>query len=139
ILHDEGEQFMLSAAFDTDLAGYGAPPANLYLGLDNRASLAEADTLLTVSGEPATGGYARKAVSTTTGFTLTQPGAYYQAATATLSFTASGANWGTLNHRFLTTAASGTAGKLIASLSFGTPRTVNDGDTLNSSLVIGLS
>lgn len=141
ILHDEGEQAILSAYFDTDLAGFGAPPANLYLGLDNRTALAEADTLamggfneLTVAN-----GYARIAVSTTSGFTLSQPGTYYKASTATLTFTASGGNWTAAKHRFLTTVASGTSGKLVASLALSSTRTVLDGDQLDTTMVVGLS
>jgi hypothetical protein len=37
ILHDEGEKYILSAAFATNYSGYGAAPANLYLGLDARS------------------------------------------------------------------------------------------------------
>lgn len=39
LLHDEGEQAILSAFFVTNYSGYGAPPANLYLGLDARVAL----------------------------------------------------------------------------------------------------
>lgn len=138
ILHDEGEQALLSAYFDTDLAGYGPPPANLYLRLDNRASLAEADTLASISGEPATGGYGPKAISTTSGFTLTQPAEHYQAATATLTFTATGGNFGEVRNRFLATSADGT-GKLICSLELQLPRTINQDDSLGTSLTIGFS
>lgn len=141
ILHDEGEQYILSAAFDTDLAGFGAPPGSLYLGLDARSGLAEDDTLgMTGFNEPSTGGYARQALSTTTGFTLSQPGAYYQATSATASFgPATTGGMGTVNNRFLTTTASGTAGKLIASVPLTTSRTINVGDTLNTNIILGLS
>lgn len=138
ILHDEGEQYILARAFDTDLTGYSSTPTNLWLGLDARATLAEADTLASITGEPTLGGYARKSVSTTAGFTITQPGAYYQAATGTLAFTASGGNYGTVKNRFLAT-TSDASGKLICSLALSADRTVNDGDTLNVSLTIGLS
>lgn len=141
ILHDEGEQYMLSAAFDTDLAGFGAPPANLYLGLDARSGLAEGDTLgMGGFNEPSTGGYARQALSTTTGFTLSQPGAYYQATSAAASFgPATSGGMGTVTNRFLTTTSSGTAGKLIASVPLTTSRTINVGDTLNTNIILGLS
>lgn len=140
ILHDEGEQYILSAAFDTDLAGYGAPPANLYLGLDARATPAEGDTLASLSGEPTGGGYSRQAIPTTTGFTLTQPGAYYQATSTTESFgPATTGGMGTVTQRFLTTAASGTTGLLIATVALSASRTINEGDTLNTNLILGLS
>lgn len=139
ILHDEGEQAILSAFFDTDLATYGPPPASLYIGLDSRTTLAEDDTLASLTGEPTTGGYARKAVSTTTGFTLAQPADFYRATSQTVSFTAAGGNIGTVRNRFLTTVASGTGGKLICSLALSTPRTINEGDTLNTNFIIGLA
>lgn len=158
ILHDEGEQYILACAFDTDLgAGFtpstfptaNSQPANyLYMGLDNRTTLAENDTLATVTvvpgsgGEPNTGNYTRQPISIVTGFTITQPGAYYQAAQAApSSFTASGASMGTARNRFLCNAISGTPtnGRLIASLPLSQVRTINDGDTLNTNLIIGLS
>jgi len=145
ILHDEGEQAILSAYFATGMSGYGAPPANLYLGLDARASLAEADTLTSLSGEPAVGGYARKALSTAgTGvsgqdFYINQPGAYYRADSKTVTWTASGANYPAVTKIFLCTVLSGTAGKIISSLALSTSRTVLDGDSLQASMLIGLS
>ena len=46
ILHDEGEQYILSAAFATGYSGFGVAPDNLYLGLDTSTrTLAETDTL----------------------------------------------------------------------------------------------
>ena len=145
ILHDEGEQAILSAYFATAMTGYGAPPANLYLGLDARASLAEADTLASLSGEPAVGGYARKALSTAgTGvagqdFYINQPAAYYRADSKTVTWTASGADYPAVTKIFLCTVLSGTAGKLISSLALSGSRTVLDGDSLQASMQIGLS
>lgn len=139
ILHDEGEQAILSAYFDTDLATFGAPPVNLHIGLDNRTTLAEADTLASLVTEPTTGGYARKAVSTATGFTLAQPADFYRATSLTVSFTATGGNIGSVLNRFLCTAASGTAGKLLCSLALSTARTINLNDTLNTNFIIGLA
>ena len=146
ILHDEGEQALLSAYFATTMSGYGPPPANLYVGLDNRVSLTEADTLTTVSAtEPSTGGYARQALSTAgTGlagqpFVISQPGAYYQAQSASVGFTATGASMGEVRNRFIATTVSGTGGKLILSLPLQEIRTITDGSTVNTALAIGLS
>lgn len=139
ILHDEGEQAILSAYFDTDLAGFGPPPANLYVGLDNRTSLSESDTLSSLVNEPNTGGYSRKAVSTATGFTLAQPADFYRATSQTVSFTAMGGNIGEVRNRFLCTAASGTGGLLLVTLALSTLRTINEGDTLNTNFIIGLA
>lgn len=138
ILHDEGEIAILSAYFDTDLATYGAPPANLYLGLDNRTTPAEADTLASLSGEPSGNGYARVAVPTTTGFTIAASAPYNQATSSTVAFTASGGSIGPVKNRFLCTVVSGTSGKLIATVALSTTRTLNATDTLNTNMVLQL-
>jgi hypothetical protein len=145
ILHDEGEQALLSAYFATAMSGYGPPPANLYLGLDNRASLTESDTLTSLSGEPSGLGYARKALSTAgTGlsgqdFYINQPAAYYRADSKVVTFTASGGAWVSVSKLFLCTVLSGTAGKLISSLALSATRTLQDGDSLNASMYVGMS
>ena len=145
LLHDEGEQALLSAYFATAYSGYGAPPANLYLGLDNRVSLAEADTLLSLSGEPVGNGYARIALLTSgTGvggqdFVISQPAAYYQALSKTVTFTATGSAWSAVRNMFLCTVASGTTGKLICSLALTAIRTLQVGDSLNASILTGMS
>lgn len=145
ILHDEGEQALLSAYFATAMSGYGPPPANLYLGLDNRVSLAEDDTLASLDGEPSGLGYARKPLSTAgTGlsgqdFYINQPAAYYRADSKVVTFTASGGAWVSVSKLFLCTVLSGTAGKLISSLPLSTTRTLQDGDSLNTSMYIGMS
>lgn len=145
ILHDEGEQALLSAYFATAMSGFGAPPTNLYLGLDNRVSLAEEDTLLSLSGEPVALGYARKALSTAgTGlsgqdFYINQPAAYYRADSKVVTFTATGGAWVSVSKMFLCTVLSGTAGKLISSLALSATRTLQDGDSLNTSIYLGMS
>lgn len=145
ILHDEGEQAILSAYFATAMSGFGPPPANLYLGLDARVTLAEADTLLSLSGEPSGLGYARKALSTAgTGlsgqdFYINQPAAYYRADSKVVTFTASGGAWVSVSKLFLCTVLSGTAGKLISSLPLSATRTLQDGDSLNTSMYVGMS
>src|SRR5690606_20564758 len=96
-LHDEGELYLLVLAFRTNY-GQGFPaqaPANLYLGLDNRAEVGEGDTLgMSGFGEPSGNGYARIAISTAGDFTLSQPGQAYQADSGVRTFTASGGQIG---------------------------------------------
>jgi len=148
ILHDTGEIAILSAFFATTMTNYGAPPANLYLGLDTRASLAEADTLATLT-ELTKSGYERKAVSSGgTGaagqdFYINQPAAYYRADSKTVEWTA-GENWGTaVKNIFLCTDATATtdaASKhLISSLALTADRTLLSGDKLDGSIYVGMS
>ena len=146
MLHDEGEMAILSAYFATGLAGYGAPPANLYFGLDARTTLVEADNLAALVGEvTTTSGYARQAVATTeagtsgAAFYINQPAAYYRADSKTVTFTASGAAWPAVKNLFLCTVSAGSTGKLISSLALTADRTLQDGDSLNASMYLGLS
>lgn len=150
ILHDTGEIALLSAYFATSMSNYGAPVANLYLGLDNRASLAEADTLATISGkEPTTGGYARKALSTAgTGlsgqdFYINQPAEANRAESKVVTWTAVSADYAEVLNLFLcshiTAVADGASTHLICSLLLSQPRTLSEGDSLQASIYITLS
>jgi len=147
ILHDQGEIALLSAYFATAMTDYGAPPANLYLGLDARyggAGLAEADTLASLSGEPSGSGYARQPLSTGgTGlsgqdFYINQPAAYYRADGATVTFTTAG-GWSAVTDMFLCTVISGAVGTLISSLALDATRTLVGTDSLTASILTGLS
>ncbi|MBN1605869.1 MAG: hypothetical protein JW940_04515, partial [Polyangiaceae bacterium] len=72
IFHDDGEELVCKIVFDETVT----VPASYYIGLDNRASLAEADALsgMTSAEEDGTG-YARQAVaSNNTDFTVSQDG-----------------------------------------------------------------
>lgn len=135
LLHDEGEIYILANSFDTDHASAGVP-ASLYVGLDNRGTIAEADALTDLSGEPSTGSYARQAVSTTTGFTLAQASTYYAATAAAVSFAPSGANYTAVQNAFLCTVVSGTSGLLICSLALSQSRTLLDGEQLDVTFVL---
>ena len=146
MLHDEGEIAILSAYFATGMSGYGAAPANLYLGLDARTTLVEADNLAALVGEiTTTSGYGRSVLATseagTSGaaFYINQPAAYYRADSETVTFTASGAAWTVAKNLFLCDVETGTTGHLICSLALTADRTLQDGDSLNASMYIGLS
>jgi len=135
MLHDEGEEYILSCAFDE----VQSPPANFYIGLDNRSSLAEADTLASLVDEPSTNGYARQAVaSDNTDITISQVSGDYQAKTKTVTFSASGGSWGPVTKIFWCTSAD-SSGKLIASKALSQSRTLSDGESLECSFYIRLS
>ncbi|NIQ81577.1 MAG: hypothetical protein GTN93_26490 [Anaerolineae bacterium] len=136
ILHDEGEQFILQVVFSEEQS----PPTDYYIGLDNRASAAEADTLVDLVSEPSGNGYARQAVpSDNTGWTVSQDAGDYQAASTTETFTASGGTIGPVQQMFLCTVATGTAGKLIATAALTASRTLQDQDSLETDITIKLS
>ena len=148
ILHDTGEIAILSAYFATGMTNYGAPPANLYLGLDKHTPLAEADTLATLD-EIAKAGYERKALSTAgTGasgqdFYVNQPAAFYRADSKVVEWTA-GENWvDGLTNIFLCShvdaVIDASDAHLIASLALSATRTLLNGDKLQGSMYVGLS
>jgi hypothetical protein len=115
-------------------------PTAYYIGLDNRASPAEADALTSLSGEPSGNGYARQAVnSDNTDFTVSQEGGDYQAKTKTVTFTCTGAAWPTVSQMWLCTVATGTAGKLIATAALTAARTLQPDDSLQTDIAIKLS
>jgi len=135
MLHDEGEQFLCQVAFSEEQS----VPANYYVGLDNRGSLAEADNLAALSGEPSGNGYSRQAVaSDNTDFTVSQESGDYQALTKTVTFTASGGSIGPVTKMFLATSSDG-SGKLIASVALSQSRTLADGESLECSMYIRFS
>lgn len=149
VLHDTGEIAILSAFFATGMANYGSPPANHYLGLDARESVAEEDTLADLTGEP-TGlsGYSRKALSSAgTGasgqdFYINQPATYYRADSKVVEWTA-GEIWTAVTRIFLCTHATATEDgddtHLICTKDLTASRTLQSGDKLQASMYIGLS
>ncbi len=134
IYHDEGEEFSVKVLFTEE----SSVPANYYLGLDARSSLAEDDDLAALSGEPSGNGYSRQTVaSDNTDFTAQQDGGTsdWEAVTKEVTFAASGGDWSELKNIFLATSSDG-SGKLIASAVFDTPRTVKDGEELKCTMTI---
>ena len=134
IWHDEGEQDMCEVYFE-DAAGNAA----LYLGLDARASLAEADALTDLVSEPSGDGYGRQTITAATDWTVSQDSGDYQAASDTQTFTASGGAWGAVTKLFLCDVASGTAGLLLCSLALTASRTLQDGDSLQCDITVKIS
>jgi hypothetical protein len=148
ILHDTGEIAILSAYFATGYANYGAPVAALFLGLDHRSALGEADTLATMAAHELTlaaEGYARKTLSTVdTGFTISDSGAgYYKVTTETVEWTATGDWDAAVDNLFLcsdATALSDASDKhILCSKALSASRTLLNGDKLQASMYIGLS
>jgi hypothetical protein len=134
IWHNEGQTFLLSTAFDLD-SGVTIP-TNYYLGLDNRTTLAEGDTLTDLTGEPTSGGqpifngYNRQALSATTGFVVGDKAGTITATSAVGTFVATVSQWGPVTNLFLTTTNLNppTGHFLVASGALGSERTVVAGD-----------
>lgn len=149
ILHDAGETYIIARIFATGHATYTTTYSALYLGLDARSSLAETDTLLSLTGEPSGNGYARIACSTAgdgtakTGvdnkdFYINASAGAYGAESKTVTFTCETTAWSAVTHLFLCSASNGTTGALICSLDLSTSRTLQVGDSLQASMNIYL-
>lgn len=137
IVHNQGEQFILSGMFNTS-AGIVAP-TNYYLGLDARIVLSETDTLANLIAEPTTNGYARQPVSSFNGFSVALGmGTSFTAVSNSVVFSATGGSWGPVTNLFLTNILSGTSGYLISSAPFNNSRTVNSGQSISARISISL-
>lgn len=139
LFHDEGERWLLANSLDTNDAAAGVG-ASIYAGLRSN-SAAETDTLASGTTELASSGYARQAVSTTTGHTLTQVGGDWRATSGTITWTNnSGGAWTGAVAGFICTVSSGTSGLLIASFALTVTRTLQGfGDSMNFSYYVSVS
>lgn len=149
IWHNEGELYMLYP-FAKTYSGYGAPVDTLYIGLDARETLAETDTLASLTGEPSGSGYARVAKDATLDGTSGNSwwvaevdGAAYQAKTSTTTFTANGGDWAAVKNIFLCTHATATTSaqdqRLLSSVALSVDRTLYDGDSLVTEFTVKVS
>lgn len=131
----EGLQFILEAAFSEEQA----VPANFYVGLCTDASVAE-DASLADLTELSGNGYSRQTVaSDNTDFTSAAAGTNdRKVTTKTVTFTASGGAWSGAVHAFIGTTTDD-SGKLVAVAALSTTRTLQDGDSLQVSMVIQLN
>lgn len=133
LLHDEGQAYILSAAFATTLEGFGPAPETLYIGLDDREVLESEDTLRSVV--PFEPKYRRIPVKTDGDFSI-KPERFFQLMTH-VEFGAP-SDLGIVRNAFLTTAPEGTSGKLILSTALKHPRELFEGDTLIVQMLLDL-
>jgi hypothetical protein len=135
-LVQEGLEYILEVAFSESQS----VPANFYMGLIEDASVAE-DAVLTDLTELSGNGYARQAIPSGShvGFTSETAGTNdRKVTTVTVTFTASGGAWNGATHCFLATTVDD-SGKLIAAAALSVTRTLQDGDSLQVSMVIQLN
>ncbi len=136
IWHTNGQQFVLSVAFDTD--GSFSVPTDYYVGLDNRTTLDAGDTLADLVSEPSTNGYVRQPISSTAGFSVQLTGGVIKAVSGIANFVATGGQWGPIRNLFLSTSLS-SGGVLISSAALSGPRTVTAGESLSVRVSLSLA
>tara|TARA_Y100000034_G_C6883569_1_gene405316 strand:+ start:1189 stop:1695 length:507 start_codon:yes stop_codon:yes gene_type:complete len=138
VLHTEGEQYMLEAAFVGGSISNEFIPENFWFGLDDRAIIDTEDTLASLDSEPSVNGYARQAVTSTDGFSVALSSGYNKATAPIVTFAASGGSWGPVSNLFMAT-TEGNSGLLIATVALGTEVTVPSGDSINVRMSISLN
>lgn len=126
LLHDEGERYLLSAGFATNLPGYGPAPGKLYLGIDNRATIERGQTLIHVV-EAESPGYKRIPLNTAKDFFPLDDPTF--ALALEVQFVAE-ADLGMIRNAFLCTAPSGSAGRLLVSVPLRKVRPMFEQDSL---------
>jgi len=147
ILHDTGAEYLLSACFATAFANFGAPPANVYLGLDNRTTPGQTDTLASLSGENALGSYGYSRLALITGGTgaggqdfVLAKATYWAATSKTVEWTCATQAWTAVKQLFLATdptAVADASGKhLICTVALQGTRTLLVGDKLDASIIL---
>ena len=101
LLHAEGEQFLLQAAF---VGGKESTiiPEYYYLGLDNRLNVTVDDTMNDLIAEPVGGGYERAELSSSNDFTVSYDQDHYVATSPIVAFRSTVGAWGPVSNLFLT-------------------------------------
>ena len=132
ILHQDGEEFLLRAAFQ---GGGSAWPSNdiipeyYYLGMDNRQVVSSEDTLDDLIGEPAGSGYERQAVSSHDDFAVNYENSHFVATSPIVAFRATTGSWGPVSNVFISDKNDNT-GYLIATAVLTTAIEMNSGDSV---------
>jgi hypothetical protein len=136
LLHLKGEEFILRAAFTGGRVS-NVIPENYYLGLDNRATVAEDDEMSNTNGEPNFSGYQRQPVASAGDFNISFENGHYQAISPIVAFNATGGTWGPVKNLIFSD-QSGSLGVLISTTVLNTSVTVNSGESITMRLAMAL-
>lgn len=128
LLHYEGEQYILQAAF---VGGKTSTiiPDYYYLGLDNRLSVVVDDTMDDLVGEPNGNGYQRAAVASSGDFAINFNNNHYVATSPIVAYIATLGSWGPVSNLFLT-AEVDSEYKLISTAVLPSAIVMNSGDRI---------
>lgn len=128
ILHNDGEEFLLRAAFTGGQVSTVIPD-NYYLGLDNRSLIDTTDDMYSLIGEPQSGGYERQSISSSGDFAINFESDHYVATSPIVAFRSTSADWGPVRNLFLTDKANNT-GSLISTAVLNSALVVSVGDSV---------
>ncbi len=136
-LHYLGELFCLSALFTGGNNPNTIIPANYFMGLDARPTIATADTMQSLLNEPTGNGYTRQLLNSSTGFTIDVNQGIHRAVGNIITFSGSGAGYGPVLNIFLTDKFDN-SGTLISSAPLTTPIQFQAGDHINMRMAMTL-
>lgn len=128
LLHSEGEEFLLRAAFTGGKASTIIPD-NYYLGLDNRQAVVEADEMSDLIGEPVGGGYERQEVASSGDFAINFEDDHFIATSPIVAFRSTTGSWGPVSNLFLTD-KNDDSGYLISTAILDSAIILNPGDAV---------
>lgn len=135
ILHQDGEEFLLRAAFTGGRVSEVIPDF-YYLGLDNRQTIEFDDTMDDLIGEPLSGGYERQEISSSGDFSINLEQTHFLATSPIVAFRASSGDWGPVSNLFLTS-ANDSSGSLISSVALASAVSLSVGQSVT--MRIGLT
>lgn len=136
ILHQDGEEFLLRAAF-TGGKNSTVIPDDYYLGLDNRQSITAAQTMDDLIGEPFGGGYERQTIQSSGDFAMNFENSHFKAVSPIVAFRSTSVSWGPVSNLFMTD-RDGDSGPLITTVTLDSPVLLEIGQTVNMRIAIML-
>lgn len=128
LLHLEGEEFILRAAFAGGRIS-SVIPETYCLGLDNRQSVTATQTIDDLIGEPTGGGYERAEISSDGDFSINFETNHFLATSPIVAFRATTGSWGPVSNLFLATSKDN-SGILISTIVLQSPISLNSGDAV---------
>lgn len=128
LLHLEGEQYLLQAAFQ---GGQNSTiiPEYYYLGLDNRLSVKVDDKITNLISEPYGNGYQRAEISSANDFAVNFEQSHYVATSPIVAFRSTVGSWGPVSNLFLTAEVDGSF-KLLSTATLPTAIVLNSGESI---------
>ena len=125
-LHQDGEEYMLRAAFTGGRVSTIIPDS-YYLGLDNRLAVNTDQQISDLIGEPSSNGYERQAVNSSGDFAINFEQDHFIATSPIVAFRSTTGDWGPVSNLFLTDKEDN-SGFLISTAVLNTAITVSVGE-----------
>ena len=136
LLHQEGEEFLLRAAFTGGRVSEVIPD-NYYLGLDNRQLVDVDHTMDDLIGEPVGGGYQRQAIQSSGDFTVNFENSHFRAVSPIVAFRSTSGSWGPVSNLFMSD-QDGNSGSLITTVTLQSPIALDPGQSVTMRIAMTL-